>query len=89
MARTRFTVDHFGRRVTLHAPNGVTRVFSIPYTSSGEGYVREGDNMGPQVCEGLVHRGNTLRATPESLLPLIKSEWRKWKRSEDYEFSGE
>ena len=90
MKRARFTVNQSGTRVTLHTPNGVTRTFCIPYTlSSGEGYVREGDNMGPQVCDGLTHRGNTLRATPESLLPIIRAEWRRWKRSEEYEFSGE
>lgn len=45
--------------------------------------------MGPQVCDGLLHSGSTLRATPESLLATIKSEWRRWKRTAEYEFSGE
>lgn len=85
--RAKFETSHYGRCVTLTQPNGKVRSFHIiPNTSSGEGYVREGSNMGPQVCDGLVGRGNTLRATPETLLTIIRREWRKYRKSEVYEY---
>lgn len=87
--RARFIVSDFGRTVTLHQPNGRTRTFCIPHTASGEGYIREGDNMGPQVCDGLVHLGSTLMATPETLGQIIRREWATYRRSEAYEFEEE
>ena len=42
------------------------------------GYVHWNDGAGPQVCERLATRGNTLSVSdPEKLLPLIRKEWRK------------
>lgn len=86
MKRAHFESRNYGHCVVLTQPNGQVREFHIPHTSSGVGYVREGSNLGPQVCDGLVHRGNTLRATPESLARVIRREWRKYRRSESYEF---
>lgn len=80
----KFESRNFGRCVVLTQPNGKIREFHIPYTSSGEGYIREGSNMGPQVCDGLVHRGNTLSATPDTLINVIRREWRKYRKSEWY-----
>lgn len=82
--KAKFQTRDFGRCVVLTQPNGRTREFHIPHTASGIGYVREGSNLGPQVCEGLVHRGNTLSATPEGLLQVIRREWRKYRRTEQY-----
>lgn len=84
--KTKFTVGDYGRSVTLTQPNGRVREFHIPHTTSGEGYVREGSNMGYQVCDGLTHSGNTLRATPETLISVIRREWRKYRQSESYEY---
>jgi hypothetical protein len=51
------------------------------------GYVREVSDsrpgtLGNQVCSGLALRGRTLSvATPDQLLPLIRSEWAKVRRA--------
>ena len=55
------------------------REFWVP---SGGGYVREVDTkrpgtLGAQVCERLESRGNTLSATRETLLDLIRREYRR------------
>ena len=82
--RAKFDVKDFGRCVVLTQPNGRVREFHIPYTSSGTGYVREGSNMGPQVCDGLAHGGDTLMASDENLLDVIRRQWRVYKSSEQY-----
>ena len=84
--KTKFESRDYGRCVVLTQTNGRVREFHIPYTSGGGGYIREGSNMGPQVCDGLVHRGNTLTATPDSLLSVIHGEWRKYRKSESYRY---
>ncbi len=89
MKKARFEVRDFGRCVILTQPNGRVREFHIPFTSSGYGYVREGDNMGPQVCDGLLRRGDTLRASDATLLDVIRREWRVYRKSESYECEGE
>lgn len=62
--------------------DNVERIFWIPSTESGRGYVRERTASGndPQVCDALFHRGNTLTATPETLLQTIRREWKAWRR---------
>jgi hypothetical protein len=50
-------------------------VFSVPKAG---GYVRRAD--GGQVCKNLSRTGETLRATPENLLNIIRSEWRGFMR---------
>lgn len=84
-ARAKFESQCGGRCIVLTQPNGKIREFHIPYTSSGEGYIREGSDMGPQICNGLVYRGSTLRATPETLGTVIRREWAKYRQSEWYE----
>lgn len=83
--RAKFEVRDFGRCVVLTQPNGRVREFHIPHTTSGTGYVREGSNMGQQVCDGLFRRGDTLTASDKNLLEVIRREWRVYKRSEQYE----
>lgn len=82
--RARFASSNFGRCVILTQPNGHVREFHIPRTRSGEGYVREGSNLGPQVCDGLLSTGETLRANPGSLLTIIRREWRQYRQSLEY-----
>lgn len=45
------------------------------------GYVREWSPRGsnPQVCEGLGRRGATLMASPDTLVSVIRREWRKYR----------
>ena len=43
----------------------------------GSAYVRNADT-GKQVCEGLSHMGPTLTATPDTLVDVIRKEWRKY-----------
>ena len=78
--RAKFEVRDFGRCVVLTQPDGLVREFHIPVTTSGTGYVREGSNMGPQVCDGLVRSGSTLEASDKNLLAVIRREWRVYKR---------
>jgi len=75
--KAHFEVSDFGRCVTLTTPDGVIREFHIPYTRSGDGYIREGSNMSYQVCEKLEHSGAALMATDETLLSVIRREWRR------------
>ena len=84
--RAKFEVRDYGRCVVLTQPNGRVREFHIPFTTSGTGYVREGSNMGPQVCDGLFHSGDTLEASDKNLLDVIRREWRVYKSSEQYEY---
>ena len=86
MSKTKFQSKDFGRCVMLTQPNGKIREYHIPYTSNGNGYVRESSNSGPQVCDGLAHSGSTLTATPETLLSVIKREWNKYRQSDSYKF---
>ena len=61
------------------------RVFWVPMTSSGVGYVREGQHHSgndSQVCDALYGTGNTLRSSPDGLLGLIRHEWRRRQRIE-------
>lgn len=86
--KTTFESRDYGRCVVLTQPNGRVREFHIPY-ASGAGYVREGSNMGSQVCGGLSHRGATLMATPDNLLSVIRREWRKYRQSESYLYDSD
>jgi len=56
----------------------VERIFWVP---SGGGYVRDVSEqpgtLGPQVCEYLDSRGNTLTATPETLGRIVRRELAK------------
>lgn len=73
--KTRTKIYQVGSSVLLVTPDGESREFY----SSGE-YLRErrkppySDNS--QVCDGLFHRGNTVRATPSNILAVIRREWR-------------
>ncbi len=63
--------DDFGR--------DIVREFWVP---SKGGYVREIDvahpgTLGQQVCNRLSHQGSTLSATRDSLLDLIRREYRR------------
>lgn len=86
--RARFEVRERGHCVVLTQPNGRVRAFHIPFVTSGKGYVREGSNMGPQVCAGLIHRGSTLTASAETLLDVIRAEWRVYRNSEAYQYES-
>jgi hypothetical protein len=82
--RTKITTD--GRNnVTVERANPSTgehecTTYFVPYLSGGKsGYVRVRDTAGryPQVCEKLYSTGNTLMATPSTLLDVIRSELRR------------
>lgn len=62
----------------------ITTTYFAPRSSSGKaGYVKIADGRNyPQVCEGLASTGNTLTATPETLLSVIRREYRKMRASE-------
>ena len=85
MKRTQFFMQNGD--VEMRLPNGRKFLFWIPYTSSGLGYVRvtqkrfhSADDR--QVCERLYGDGNTLMATPETLLTVIKREYRRRRLAE-------
>lgn len=89
MSRT--TISETGNReVTLSYTNldgdRIDRVFWIPMTSSGNAYIRERVRPNrandPQVCDALYGTGNTLSATPETLIEVIRREWRARRRAE-------
>ena len=58
----------------------VSDVFSCP---DAGGYVRNG--QGKQVCDNLSRMGNTLTATSDTLLEVIRSEYRSMRRKEKRE----
>ena len=84
MKRAKFDSRDFGRTVVLTQPDGMQRKFCIPRTASGDGYVREGSNVGFQVCRGLSHGGSALTATPATLLDVIRREWRACRQPEGH-----
>ena len=55
----------------------VERVFWIAQTTDETAYVREGDS---QVCDALASTGDTLRAAPNTLIDVIRKEYRAMKR---------
>ena len=59
--------DDMGERITAE--------YFVPHNG---GYVR--DDHGNQICAGLSTRGWTLEATPETLIAIIRREWRKNRR---------
>jgi hypothetical protein len=78
-------------RLSYTTLNGdrISRTFWVPDTTSGHTYVRERvdpqyarSQTDPQVCDGLYSNGSTLTATPETLLAVIRREWRVFKRKE-------
>lgn len=77
MNRARFETSTCGRCVTLTAPGAEPREFWVPQTAGGLAYVREGSFSGPQVCGRLQRTGDTLRASPSTLLAVIRREWRR------------
>ena len=64
--------------------NRVMTSYFVASGSDGSGYVKTTDNGYPQVCDGLRRTGGTLRATPENLLSVIRSEYRKGRRQDKY-----
>lgn len=88
MAKTRFIAD--GNEVTIEYDDAmtgerVTRTFFAPYNVNGHPmYVRVRDTAQrfPQVCAGLSSTGSTLMATPETLLAVIKREYRAMRAAE-------
>jgi hypothetical protein len=57
----------------------IVREFRCPDVSRGSfSYVWEGDK---QVCSGLSRMGATLRATPTTLVDVIRAEWRAYRMS--------
>ena len=83
--RTRIESD--GHRVTLTYTDRwdgeITRTFVAP---SCGGYVREiwpGRNSdAQQVCEGLYSSGDTLESSTDTLLAVIRREWRRRRAAE-------
>jgi hypothetical protein len=67
--RLTYTDILYGRRVQ--------REFTVPHCG---GYVREDDK---QVCVGLSRMGPTLVADPDTLLDVIRKEWKSFKRAMD------
>ena len=69
---SRTTIIQSNNYVTLTVDGEETDYF-VP---NGGGYVRINDaaQRFPQVCELLSDRGNTLTATPDTLLALIRTE---------------
>lgn len=93
MAKTRFIAD--GNDVTIEyddATSGerVTETYFVPHSVSGQPmYVRIRDKAGryPQVCAGLASTGSTLSATPQTLLSVIKREYKAMRAAERREES--
>lgn len=83
MSKATFVVSENGRCVTLTTPEGVVRSFYLPQTSSGVAHVREGSYSGRQVCDWLLNTGNTLQATADTLLDVVRREWRRRRRNAD------
>lgn len=83
MKKARFVVSDRGRCLTLTTPEGLVRRFFIPTTSSGVAYIREDSYSGPQVCSWLLNTGSTLSASPDTLLDVIRREWRRRRRNPD------
>lgn len=86
--RTRFTCDpRYQNRATVtadHPWNG-TRIETTYFCPGhGAGYVRVDDAACrfPQVCERLSGTGSTLTASPETLLSVIRREYRRSRRAE-------
>lgn len=81
--RTKITAS--GNDVTVerdcpYTGKRISTTYFAPYTASGRpGYVRIRDAAGryPQVCEMLASSGNTLEATPDDLLSVIRREYRR------------
>ncbi len=74
--RYEYYVDGVGQ-----LPTRTIRTFRV--NTLGMGYVREyvlGDLK--QVCDGLSIRGSTLTASPETLLKVIRMEYRSMRRNE-------
>jgi hypothetical protein len=87
--RTRIVEDAPGW-VTVTADNVFGQIEATTYfvnAGTGPRYVRVWDDSRghPQVCEMLAFRGNTLMATRETLLAVIRREWR---RMRDYDRRG-
>lgn len=55
----------------------VTREFRVAFP---HGYVRDED--GRQVCAGLDRLGDTLEAYPETLIEVVRAEYRRMRRRE-------
>ena len=64
--------------------NRITTTYFVAVGSDGSGYIKTTDNNYPQVCDGLKRTGSTLRATPENLLSVIRSEYHKGRRQDKY-----
>lgn len=80
MTKTTITQPQPGY-VTLQYDGGVegliTRQFMVPRSGGFVREMRSGDWK--QVCAGLSRTGPTLTATPETLLALIRKEWRVYR----------
>lgn len=79
-----------GERITRHFIVPDTGGYVREWTPCGfypqvyEGLdVKEWARRGPhpQVCEGLGRRGATLMASPDTLVSVIRREWRKYRES--------
>lgn len=80
--KTRITLDLHDVTVERDDPytgERTSTTYFVPSTLNGSpGYVRIRDKAGryPQVCDHLGSRGETLTATPETLLAVIRREHR-------------
>lgn len=79
--KTKFTAKN--NEVSLTWKNPITEeietaTYFVPYLSDDKlGYVRLRIKNSPQICERLSGSGNTLMATPKTLLSVIKREHKK------------
>ena len=65
--------------------NRIMTTYFVASGSDGSGYVKTTDNGYPQVCDGLRRTGSTLRATPDTLLSVIRVEYHKGRRQDKKE----
>ena len=75
--KTKITAKRNTVTIERNDPVSGERIRTVYYTANGIVRLCDMDGNYPQVCDGLRSTGNTLRATPETLLAVIRRELRR------------